>query len=164
MARLVINSTLTDINFCLQLPPYSAEFVQELVALNNLIFGDIDPNYVRWRLDNMPHTSTFYAESASELTAYKIGYAMTQTKYYSWLGGVHPDHRREGLASELMKRQHNWAAEQGYQLIETSANKENVAMARLNLSHGFTICGTRAEPDRIQVLYLKILAKSSNAR
>jgi len=160
----VINSTLTDINFRLQLPPYSAEFVEELVALNNLIFGDIDPNYVRWRLDNMPHTSTFYAESASELTAYKIGYAMTQTKYYSWLGGVHPDHRREGLASELMKRQHNWAAEQGYQLIETSANKENVAMARLNLSHGFTICGTRAEPDRVQVLYLKILGKSSNAR
>jgi len=160
----VINSTLTDINFRLQLLPYSVEFVEELVALNNLIFGDIDPNYVRWRLDNMPHTSTFYAESASELTAYKIGYAMTQTKYYSWLGGVHPDHRREGLASELMKRQHNWAAEQGYQLIETSANKENVAMARLNLSHGFTICGTRAEPDRVQVLYLKILGKSSNAR
>lgn len=160
----MINSTLTDINFRLQLPPYSAEFVEELVALNNLIFRDIDPNYVRWRLDNMPHTSTFYAESASGLTAYKIGYAMTQTKYYSWLGGVHPDHRREGLASELMKRQHNWAAEQGYQLIETSANKENVAMARLNLSHGFTICGTRAEPDRIQVLYLKILGKSSNAR
>lgn len=160
----MINSTLTDINFRLQLPPYSAEFVEELVALNNLIFGDIDPDYVRWRLHNMPHTSTFYAESASELTAYKIGYAMTQTKYYSWLGGVHPDHRREGLASELMKRQHNWAAEQGYQLIETSANKENVAMARLNLSHGFTICGTRAEPDRVQVLYLKILGKSSNAR
>lgn len=160
----MINSTLTDINFCLQLPPYSAEFVEELVALNNLIFGDIDPDYVHWRLHNMPHTSTFYAESASGLAAYKIGYAMTQTKYYSWLGGVHPDHRREGLASELMKRQHNWAAEQGYQLIETSANKENVAMARLNLSHGFTICGTRAEPDRIQVLYLKILGKSSNAR
>lgn len=153
-----------DINFRLQLPPYSAEFVEELVALNNLIFGDIDPNYVSWRLHNMPHTSTFVAESASGLAAYKIGYAMTQTKYYSWLGGVHPDQRRQGLASELMERQHNWAAEQGYQLIETSANKEIVAMARLNLSHGFTVCGTKAEPDRIQVLYLKPLGKSSNAR
>ena len=52
--------------------------------------------------------------------AYKIGYAMTQTKYYSWLGGVRPDQRRQGLASELMERQHNWAAAQGYQL--TSEN------------------------------------------
>ena len=57
-----------------------------------------------------------------------------------------------------------WAAEQGYQLIETSANKENVAMARLHLSHGFTVCGTKAETDRIQVLYLKPLGKSSDAR
>ncbi len=56
-----------DINFRLQLPPYSAEFVEELAALNNLIFGHIDPNYVRWRLSNMPHTSTFVAESAGSL-------------------------------------------------------------------------------------------------
>ncbi len=146
-----------DINFRLQLPPYSAEFVEELAALNNLIFGHIDPNYVSWRLHNMPHTSTFVAESASGLAAYKIGYAMTQTNSYSWLGGVHPDHRREGLASELMERQHRWVAKQGYLLIETAVNEENVAMARLNLAHGFTACGTRAEPDRMQVLYLKSL-------
>ena len=141
----------------LELPPYDPAFVEKLVELTCLVFLDTRPDYVTWRLHHMPNISTFVAEIDGALVGFKIGYAMTQTKYYSWLGGVHPDQRRRGLAAALMVRQHQWAADQGYAKIETAADQENTPMAKLNLVHGFTACGVRAEPARIQVLYLKDL-------
>ena len=41
--------------------------------------------------------------------------------------------------------------------VETSSDQGNVAMARVNLQEGFTVCGTRSMPGRVQVLYLKEL-------
>lgn len=146
-----------DIDVGLELPPYDPGFVEKVVELSCLVFGDTKPDYVTWRLHNMPNVSAFVAEVDGALVAFKIGYAMTQTKYYSWLGSVHPDQRRRGLAAALMVRQHQWAAAQGYAYIETAADQENTPMAKLNLEHGFTACGVRAEPERVQVLYLKDL-------
>jgi len=64
----------------------------------------------------MPNASVATARSDARLIGFKLGYAMTESKY------------------------------QG-----------NLAMARLNLQEGFEVCGTRAEPHRLQVLYLKQL-------
>ena len=89
--------------------------------------------------------------------AFKLGYAMTQAKYYSWLGGVHPAARRQGLAALLMEKQHGWVASRGYRMIETSTDEDNVAMSRLNLAHGFEEAGWRQEPGRRQTLFIKAL-------
>ncbi|GAA0747413.1 hypothetical protein GCM10009107_15890 [Ideonella azotifigens] len=62
-----------------------------------------------------------------------------------------------GVARQLMRLQHEWVRGQGYALLETSTDQGNLAMARLNLQEGFEVCGTRAEPHRLQVLYLKQL-------
>lgn len=146
-----------DIEVRLQLPPYQTEFVDKLTALSEIIFGAVAPDYIDWRLHNMPKSSVFVSEKDREFVAFKIGYAMSKNKYYSWLGGVHPNYRRNGLASTLMIRQHHWVANQGYILIETATNQENTGMAKLNLSNGFSVCGTRTEPSRTQILYLKAL-------
>jgi GNAT superfamily N-acetyltransferase len=54
---------------------------------------------------------------------------------------VHPDARRQGVAGELMRRQHEWAQSQGYTEIETQTRAINNAMIILNLKSGFHICG-----------------------
>ena len=146
-----------DIEFGLHLPPFASGLIEELVALSLRVFGQLAPRYVTWRLAHMPDVSAFCATSAGQLVGFKAGYAMTELKYYSWLGGVHPDFRRRGIASELMERQHRWLVQRGYAMVETAVNQENLAMAQANLRHGFSVCGVRTDPQRIQILYSKVL-------
>jgi predicted GNAT superfamily acetyltransferase len=146
-----------DIEFSLKLAPFDAEFVDALTQLSRSAFGQTEREYVEWRLTHMPVVTAFVALSGDRIVAFKVGYATSRTKYYSWLGGVHPDFRDKGLASELMRRQHAWLTERGFSSIETAANQENHAMARLNLAHGFSVSGVRSTPGKTQVLFSKQL-------
>ena len=146
-----------SIAYRMDLPPFDASVVDELESLNSGVFESVAPRYVSWRMSSMPDVSAFLAIADDKIVGFKVGYAMSQRKYYSWLGGVHSEFRRRGIASELMERQHKWIAARGYTVVETSANQENVAMAQVNLRHGFAVCGIRVEPARTQVLYSKEL-------
>ena len=148
---------MTSIDFVLELSPHSPDLIEALVALGGVVFEQVEPAHVEWRLTHMPEVSTFAAYCGARMVAFKSGYALSEDRYYSWLGGVHPDFRNRGIASELMERQHRWLRELGYATIETAANQANRAMSRLNLAHGFTVCGLRTDPGRVQVLYSKSL-------
>jgi ribosomal protein S18 acetylase RimI-like enzyme len=144
------------IEFSQEQHPVASLLVVELEALSESIFA-VAVGDIGWRLENMPYASVFSARDDNKLVGFKAGYAMSQSKYYSWLGGVRQDYRRQGIASELMRLQHIWLCEQGFQVIETSANEENITMAAANLRHGFVACGIRREPHRVQVLFNKSL-------
>ena len=145
-----------QVEFELKRPPIEPHIVQKLSVLCEVIFGEpIDG--IAWRLSSMPDVSVICAYQAGELVGFKLGYAMTQTRYYSWLGGVSPSARRSGVGTKLMELQHGWLIERGYSTIETSTKQENVSMAQLNLKSGFHVCGLRTEPHRTQVLYMKQL-------
>lgn len=109
------------------------------------IFGETaDKDWLasrRWRLENMPDVTVFVEERDSRLIGYKAGYAMTDTRYYSWLGGVDPAFRRQGIARRLMHRQHEWLGRSRFRLIETHVAQDNKAMVRLNLDSGLDITG-----------------------
>lgn len=140
----------------LHLPPFDDALLQSIDELAARVFDGNGPG-VKWRLTNMPAASAACVRVDGRLGGFKLGYAMSETKYYSWLGGVDPLLRRRGIAGALMEAQHDWAAAQGYALVETAADQANAAMARVNLAHGFRVAGLRAEPRRTQVLYLKTL-------
>ena len=152
---------MSEINYRLDLPPFSARVIDELEALSAGVFGSVAPQYVSWRMSSMPDVSAFLALAADKIVGFKVGYAKSQRNYYSWLGGVDPAFRRHGIASALMDQQHRWAVARGYTVIETSANQENIAMAQVNLRHGFSVCGLRVEAGRTQVLYSKSLGAES---
>lgn len=144
--------------YTLERPPYSDAFADALITLASSVFARAEPEYIRWRIASMPDFTMFCAWHDRRLIAFKAGYALTQTKYYSWLGGVHPDFRRQAIAAQLMERQHAWLAEHGYTAVETGVNQNNQAMAQVNLRHGFIISGVRAEPHRTQILFFKSLS------
>ncbi|MDR7073060.1 GNAT family N-acetyltransferase [Fictibacillus barbaricus] len=80
--------------------------------------------------------------SDDQAIGFKAGYELKPGKYYSWLGGVHPEYRKKGLAGSLMELQHGWCSTNGYQTIQTKTKNKWKSMLILNLKHGFDIIGT----------------------
>lgn len=78
---------------------------------------------IQKRLENRRFLA-LVAKSAGEVVAYKVGYGETDSRFYSWIGGVLPDHRRNGWATMLLHFQEQWCREQGYREINVwTANR-----------------------------------------
>ena len=125
--------------------PFDKAFIQQFVSLTELTFKtDATQNWINglnWRLANMPDVTVFTIYEGDGLIGYKAGYASAFDRYYSWLGAVHPDHTRKGIARRLMQAQHDWLTASRFTLLETQVAKVNNAMLVLNLSSGFQISG-----------------------
>ena len=146
-----------DIAYRLALPPLPATLVGELAKLSTTIFGAEDRLDGVWRIEHMPDLTCFEARRSGELVGFKLGYAATSRRYYSWLGGVHPSYRRSGIARELMCRQHDWLLEKGYAFVETEIREDNHSMARLNTSCGFRAIGIKFAGDNPVIIYRKCI-------
>src|SRR5690606_33178693 len=81
------------------------------------------------------------------IVGYKIGYALNPEQFYSWLGGVDKVYRNYGIASCLMKRQHQYAENSGYQVIQTKTKNNWRSMLLLNIKNGFDVIGTYTDQD-----------------
>jgi GNAT superfamily N-acetyltransferase len=138
------------------LPPFTDSQLADLATLSALVFPGPAITH-RWRLSRMPDASVFAAHDGEQLIGFKAGYALTEQRYYSWLGGVHPAWRRQGMAAQLADAQHRWLAQRGYTTVETASRAENHAMARMNLTLGFSIEGSKNEPEGLKVLWSKRL-------
>ncbi len=145
------------IAYSLHQAPFEPALLREVTHLARIVFDEPRLD-VEWRLSAMPNATAVLARDRGRLVGFKLGYAMTESKYYSWLGGVHLTVRGSGVARQLMRHQHRWLKEMGCSHVETATDQHNVAMARVNLQEGFTVCGSRSDPGRMQVLYLKTLA------
>ncbi len=73
---------------------------------------------------------------------FKVGFEDAPRSFESWRGGVVDTARRRGIAMELMRLQHSWCEENGFQVIKTTTNSSNVPMLILNLRNGFQIVGS----------------------
>ncbi|MFN8674651.1 MAG: GNAT family N-acetyltransferase [Candidatus Sericytochromatia bacterium] len=77
-----------------------------------------------------------------KVIAFKIGFAQDSEIFYSWIGGVEEEYRKNGLASKLMELQHQWCQNNGFSIIETRTMDKFFNMLSLNLKYGFKIIGT----------------------
>ena len=115
---------------------------RELLAFCETIFPGFSPPYLTDRLVHIDAPCVWAARDGSgRLLGFKLGYRRGGTLFYSWLGGVHPEVRRRGIAQRLMRAQHDWARAQGYASIETRTRANNNPMIILNLQSGFRIVG-----------------------
>lgn len=96
------------------------------------------------------HTQFFavLVYESKNLVGFKLGYVRDQAQFYSWLGGVLPAYRDLGVASELMRTQHQWCTDKKFKKIRTHASNKFPEMISLNLKHGFEIVGTISSKDR----------------
>lgn len=73
--------------------------------------------------------------------AYKLGYEISSSEFYSWLGGVHPDYRKRGIATTLREVQESWAIENGYTNISVKSMNQFPAMLKLLIASGYQVTG-----------------------
>jgi GNAT superfamily N-acetyltransferase len=92
------------------------------------------------------------------LIGLKLGYERNRGVFYSWIGGVAPEARGQGIAAALMAAQHTWAKKEGFRGLETATRQPNQAMAILNLKAGFVVAGLDVKPgEPTKILFYKVL-------
>ena len=143
--------------FLLLEPPFSAKDLSGFRALAVELFGEYGRQEGAWRLEQMPSALLCLAAVGGQPVAFKAGYAHSRRRFYSWLGGVQGDHRRLGIASELMRLQHDRLRLRGFHVVETRVDAGNDAMAALNLRHGFAAVGSFSQGDSVRTIYEKTL-------
>jgi GNAT superfamily N-acetyltransferase len=85
-------------------------------------------------------------DGEGKLVGLKLGYERNRGVFNSWMGGVAPQARGQGLAADLMAAQHIWAKQSGFRGLETATRQSNQAMAILNLKAGYVVSGIDVIP------------------
>ena len=127
--------------------------VSGLVALHQSIFETSD-NLIN-KMVNKPEILIDIAVADSRIIGYKIGYELGPHTFYSWLGGVDPDYRNQGIAAELMKRQHRTLKELGYTVVQTKTMNKWRSMLILNIKHGFDVMDTYTDEKGLHKIILE---------
>ena len=123
----------------------------------DVVLGSYDFRKLQRRVREQAEVTCFVAKIGEECVAFKIGYALSTEAYYSWLGGVMPNHRGRGLARMLMEHQHNWARQLSFTEIETKVRLGNTSMELVNLRFGFKAVGGGESGGIPHTLFRKIV-------
>ncbi|MEF8865058.1 MAG: GNAT family N-acetyltransferase [Salinibacter sp.] len=80
------------------------------------------------------------ARTAGTAVGFKLGYRLNEATFYSAKGGVHPAHRRSGIARALLYAMLDVVAQRGYErfVYDTFPNK-HPGMTVLGLDEGFEV-------------------------
>lgn len=118
--------------------------IEEVVTLSHFIpefEGIYEIEEFRRRLDGVPHL-ILIAEVAGRLAGFKVGYEReSDGSFYSWMGGILPVFREQGIARRLAEMQEAWAKDRGYRVIRFKTRNRFRNMLYFSLSRGFDIIG-----------------------
>lgn len=113
---------------------------QKLKDIYTSVFEDADATFFEHRFKTQTDFLSVLAFTEdNKLIGFKIGYRYNETIFYSWVGGVLPNYRQQGIARQLAKLQEQWAKQNGYTKIRTKSMNRFKPMLILNLKNGFNI-------------------------
>ena len=79
---------------------------------------------------------------------FAIGFELKPGVFFSWFYGVLPEHRRHGIASQLMEAIHDWASDHNYDSVRFECHNQHRPMLHLAIARGYDIIGIRWDADR----------------
>jgi GNAT superfamily N-acetyltransferase len=88
-----------------------------------------------------------------------LGFELKPSVFFGWFYGVHPEYRRQGIASQLMDAVHSWARQNEYETVRFECHNQHRPMLHLAIALGYDIAGIRWDPDRGEnlVIFEKVL-------
>lgn len=134
------------------------EILDGIQMVHQAVFnGDI---FKEEKLQNKSNLLATVAIENGRVAGFKLGYEQPDGVFYSWLGGVHPDFQRQGIAAKCMIAQHEWCLQKGYPRVRTYGRNEKKAMLLVNLKAGFDIVSTFVdEKGRHKIVFEKVLSQ-----
>ena len=115
------------------------QVLDELLNVYDQLFEDAKLDFFVERVHSKKDLIINLCYSDSELVGFKLGYRYNENTLYSWVGGVLPTFRKQGIAQKLMELQHASAKEKGYKKMRTKSMNRFKPMMILNLKNGFDI-------------------------
>lgn len=94
---------------------------------------------------------------------FKAGYDRYRDgSWYSWLGGVLPEHRGRGVAEALLAHQEAWVRDKGYRSIVVRTRNRFRSMRALLARCGYDVIGVEAPApdtprDQLRIIFTKTL-------
>ncbi|MDD8060539.1 MULTISPECIES: GNAT family N-acetyltransferase [Shewanella] len=93
---------------------------------------------------------------------FKVGYALNHDEFYSWLGGVAPQHREMKVASQLRQLQESWAMRHGFKAIRVKSMNQFPNMLHMLITSGYHICGydNNGSTTNSKITFIKNIAQT----
>ncbi|WP_272150423.1 GNAT family N-acetyltransferase [Tenacibaculum aiptasiae] len=113
--------------------------LEELLTLYTSVFNDAITEFFLERIQTKEKVFSIIAYYNNNPVGFKIGYQYNTNTFYSWVGGVLPQYRKKGIASNLAKLQENWALQNGFKKLRTKSMNKFKPMLILNLKNGLDI-------------------------
>jgi len=79
----------------------SKEFLQEVLVVYKSIFDDYKLDSFKERIHKKEDVLMILCYQQKQLIGFKIGYRYNVSAFYSWVGGVLLENRRNGIAKKL---------------------------------------------------------------
>jgi GNAT superfamily N-acetyltransferase len=77
-----------------------------------------------------------------------LGHEGDPQSFVGWTWGVHPAHRRQGVATQMFEAVHEWAYNRHYEVVRLEFSNSARSMLHLALDLGYDITGVRSDPAR----------------
>src|SRR5262249_52625041 len=77
-----------------------------------------------------------------------LGFEHSPETFLAWSFGVHPDFRRQGVASQLLEAAQEWAKTHSYESCRLEVPNAARPTLHLAVHLGFDITGVRLDPER----------------
>lgn len=134
-----------------------------LRSLEFMIFGDhwITPE----KYEKLTRTDSILlvAVHGDKPVGFKLGYQKGEDTFHSWLGGVHQDYRRQGIAQTLMDEQESHVRGIGLKRITFNTYDKFSGMIKLGQKNGYELIRTEQIAGEHKYFYEKLLADSSTS-
>ena len=137
-------------------PPLSPALREALVPLYLDVFQG-DPDELA-HLERQPGSRLWLAWDGPDVVGFKWATVRRPGELYSNLGLVAPTHRRRGIARQLLREQHAWAAANGFRSVSTNTYQHYLPMLLLNLEEGCELVGVHANRRGLKLLLVRDLS------
>lgn len=124
--------------------------IEEAVALSQRIPEFEKPYTFKDYYERLQHNYLILiAETEEEPVGFKVGYDRLETGdiFYSWVGGVIPAFRKEGVASLLLRKMEIWCKLKGYRQLQFKTLNKYRSMLHFAINQGFNIVDFKPEPN-----------------
>ncbi len=134
--------------------------IEEVMAIQELI-PEFDNPYSRSEYINRLSASEhviLVAECDGETVGFKVGYDrfLDGEVFYSWMGGVLPEHRGKGIARLLLQKMEIWCKLKGYEVLKFKTMNRHRNMLRFAINHHFDMVGFELNKDpRLSKIYFE---------